>query len=116
MWHDKDIAALASVGPEVVEYLQALVDARQPIRKNVVRMLSLKDEYGAQSLIFAIRKAMLHKAYGADYIENILYQEMTPVRRHPPVQLKNEQLNRIRLNEPCLAEYDAHVLKKGKKQ
>ncbi|MCP4753389.1 MAG: IS21 family transposase [Proteobacteria bacterium] len=115
MWRDKDIAALSSLGPEVVEYLSALVDARQPVRKSVVRLLSLKDEYGAQSLIFAMRKATSHKAYGSDYIENILHREMTPVRRHPPVKLKDDELNRIRLDEPSLAEYDAHILKIKKK-
>ncbi len=112
MWRDQDIAVLASIGPDVVDYLSALAEARQPIRKNVARMLSLKHEYGAESLVFAILKAMKHKAYGADYIENILYQEMTPVCRHPPVTLKEEELNRIRLNESSLAEYDAYIVKK----
>ena len=114
MWRDKDIAALSSLGPEVVEYLRALVDARQPVGKNVARMLWLRDEYGAESLIFAIRKALLHNAFGAAYVENILHRQMTPVRRHPPVKLKDDRLNRIRLNEPSLAEYDAHIVKKGK--
>jgi transposase len=113
MWRDREISALSSLGSDVVEYLGALADARQPIRKNVIRMLSLKDEYGAESLIFAIRKAMAHKAYGADYIENILYQEMTPVCQHQPVKLKDDELNRIRLSEPLLAEYDAYVAKNG---
>jgi hypothetical protein len=55
---------------------------------------------------------MAHKAYGADYIENILYQEMTPQNHHQPVKLKDEDLNRIRLIEPSLAEYDAFILKR----
>ena len=112
MWQDKDTRVLSSLGSEVVDYLSALADANQPVRKNVARLLSLKQEYGSESLIFAIRKAMLHKAYGADYIENILYQEMTPVCHHQPVILKDDELNRIRLNEPSLVEYDACILKK----
>jgi len=60
----------------------------------------------------AIRRANRHKAYGADYIENILYQEMTPVKKHLPVKLKKDDLNQIRLQEPNLAEYDTFVLKK----
>jgi hypothetical protein len=111
MWQDKDIRVLSALGPEVVEYLGELAQANVPIKKNVTRMLSLKREYGSQSLIFAIRKALLHKAWGADYIENILYQEMTPVCRHRPVTLKDEQLNRIQLNEPSLQDYDAFILK-----
>jgi len=58
---------------------------------------------------------LIHNAIGADYIENILYQEMTPTRHHPPVRLKKEALNNIRLPEPSLAEYDAHVIKRNKK-
>jgi hypothetical protein len=65
-------------------------------------------------LLYAIQKATTFKAYGADYIENILYQEMTPKNQHPPVRLKNDALNRIRLSQPSLADYDALVLKRRK--
>jgi hypothetical protein len=41
----------------------------------------------------------MHHAYGAHYIENILYQEMTPKTHHPPVRLNQEKLNCIRLDE-----------------
>jgi DNA-binding NarL/FixJ family response regulator len=73
--------------------------------------LNLKDKYGEAALICAIRKAIAHKAYGAEYIRNILHQENTPKKQHPPVKLKNEELNNIRLAEPSLAEYDAYILK-----
>ncbi len=115
LWLDKDIAAFSSLGPEAVAYLEALDRARQPIKKNVSKLLRLKDEYGVASVIYAIGKALVHKAIGADYIENILYQEMTPKKYHPPVRLKKEALNHIRLPEPSLVEYDAHVIKRSKK-
>jgi len=115
LWLDKDIAAFSSVGKEAVAYLQALSQARQPIKKNVLKLLSLKDDYGTLSIIYALKKALAHSAIGADYIENILYQEMTPKKQHPPVRLKKEVLNNIRLPEPSLAEYDAHVIKRSKK-
>jgi hypothetical protein len=111
LWLDKDITAFSSLGQQACQYLQALAQARLPIKKNVEKLLSLKDEYGAVSIIYAIKKALIHNAIGADYIENILYQEMTPKRQHPPVRLKKETLNHIRLSEPSLAEYDTHVLK-----
>jgi len=112
LWQSKHVAVFSSLGPDALNYLQALVEANQPVKKNVSRLLSLKDEYGATSLIHAIKKATLHKAYGADYIENILYQEMTPQNQHQPVKLKDEDLNRIRLVEPSLAEYDSYILKR----
>ena len=116
LWQDRDIALLSSLGQETVDYLAAIADARQPIKKNVIRLLQLKDQYDAVSLIGAIRKAMAHKAYGADYIENILHQEKMPPRYHPPVKLKNDELNNIRLPEPSLADYDAYILKRRKEE
>ena len=114
LWQDRHIAAFASLGPAAREYLSALSRANQPIRKNVLRMLKLKDHYGTASLLAVIEKALKHKAYGADYVENILYQEMTPQNRHQPVTLKDENLNQIRLIEPNLADYDSLVLKRRK--
>lgn len=114
LWHDKQVAAFLSVGQAAVDYFKALVEAGQPIKKNVLKLLRLKDEYGAISLLYAIQKATTFNAYGADYIENILYQEMTPKNQHPPVKLKNDALNRIRLSQPSLADYDALVLKRRK--
>jgi len=75
LWQDRDILSFISLGSEAEDYLKAIADAGQPIKKNVARLLSLKDEYGAFSLIHAIKRALQYKAYGADYIENILYQE-----------------------------------------
>jgi transposase len=114
LWQDKQIAAFYSLGTEARDYLEALVTIKQPIKKNVSRLLALKDEYGSHSLIYALTKALRHKAYGADYIENILYQEMTPKNHHQPVKLKDQNLNSIRLTEPSLAEYDAYILKTKK--
>ena len=85
------------------------------MRLRRIKLLYLKDEYGSYALIEAIKKATLHNAYGAHYIENILYQEMTPKRNHPPVKVKQENLNHIRLEEPSLAEYDAFVIKRRRK-
>jgi hypothetical protein len=53
LWLDKDIAAFSFLGKEAVTYLQALSQARQPIKKNVSKLLSLKDDYGTTSIIYA---------------------------------------------------------------
>jgi transposase len=97
---------------EAIDYLSAIAEGRQPVKKTASTLLTLKDEYGEAALICAIRKAIAHKAYGAEYIRNILHQESTPQKQHPPVKLKNEELNNIRLAEPSLAEYDAYILKR----
>ncbi len=113
LWQDKQIAVFLSLGQDAHDYLDLLVKAGQPIKKNVARLLDLKDEYGVPSLILAIQKAIKYHAAGANYIENILYQEMTPQRLHPPVRLKNQDLNRIRLAQPLLAEYDAYIKRRN---
>ena len=114
LWRSQEAAAFISLGEETKTYLEHLTAANQPIKKNLKKLLVLKDEYGSFALIEAIKKASLHNAYGAHYIENILYQEMTPKKNHPPVKVKQENLNHIRLQEPSLAQYDAFVIKRRK--
>ena len=114
LWRSQEVHAFISLGEVAKTYLERLTDTNQPIKKNLKKLLALKDEYGSYALIEAIKKATIHNAYGAHYIENILYQEMTPKTTHPPVKLKEENLNNIRLEQPSLAEYDAFVVKRRK--
>jgi hypothetical protein len=112
LWRSQEVQAFISLGEEAKTYLERLSSSHEPLKKTLHKLLALKDEYGAYALIEAIKRAARHNAYGAHYIENILYQEMTPKTPHPPVRLKQENLNRIRLDEPSLAEYDAFVIKR----
>jgi transposase len=114
LWKSDLVQAFISLGEEAKAYLEHLSDTHESLKKNLEKLLALKDEYGPYALIEAIKKASMHHAFGAHYIENILYQEMTPKTQHPPVRLKQEKLNRIRLDEPSLAEYDAFVIKRRK--
>jgi len=113
-WQSKEISAFASFGEEFRQYLEMLPNSNLSLKKQVSNLLNLKDQYGVKSLSWAILKALRFKAFGADYIENILNQEMIPTSDHPPVKLKNEALNRIRLSEPSLSDYDAIALKRRK--
>jgi len=114
-WLSEDVAILISLGEEAKTYVERLATTHQPLKKSVGKLLARRDEYGSASLLLALQKAISHNAYGADYIENILYQEMTPQREHLPVRLKEEALNRIRLQEPSLADYDAFVVRRRKR-
>lgn len=114
LWHNQQVAAFISLGPVAVDYLEALGDAGQPIKKQVKRLLVIKDRYGSQALVRALEHATAAKAWGADYVENIVHQHAAPKNELPPVKLKDESLNRIRLQQPCLAEYDAHILGRNK--
>ncbi len=46
------------------------------------------------------------------YVQNIIYQEMTPITDNPLVSLKDNELNNIRLPKPNLAEYDAIAIQR----
>lgn len=109
---DKQVMIFMSLGQEAVDYLEKLAEASQPLKKTVNQLLALNDTYGSSSLICALRKALKHKLYGAAYVQNILHQEMSPATIHPPVALKNRELNDIRLTRPNLAEYDAIALQR----
>jgi transposase len=109
---DRQIMVFMSLGQEAADYLEKLAQASQPIKKTIGKLLWLNDIYGTPSLICALRKALTHKLYGAAYIQNILQQEMVPIKIHPPVKLRNGELNDIRLPRPNLAEYDAIALKR----
>jgi transposase len=115
MWRSAELQAFISLGEEAKTYLERLSATHEPLKKNIEKLLALKDEYGTYALIEAMKRATLHNAYGAHYIENILYQEMTPKLHHPPVRLKQEKLNHIRLDEPSLAEYDAFIIQRRKR-
>lgn len=109
-WLSDDVAILMSLGEDAKVYIEHLAQTGGPLKKNVTRLLALKQDYGSAALLHAIGRALAHRAFGADYIENILYQDMTPSRAHPPVRIENrEALNRIRLQEPSLADYDTFV-------
>ena len=109
---DRQVIVFLSLGETALQYLEHLTDSRLPIRKNIAQLLTLQDEYGDTSLLYGLKKAMEKKLYGADYIRNILYQEMTPVSNHLPVRLKQEDLNDIRLTTPALADYDSIAIKR----
>jgi transposase len=113
-WYSQEVTAFIALGEIAKRYLEHLATTNEPLKKSVNKLLALKDEYGAQALVDAMQRATLHQAYGAHYIENILYQEMTPQRQHPPVRLKHPALNHIRLEEPSLEAYDAFVIKRNK--
>jgi hypothetical protein len=111
-WYSQEVAALIALGETAKRYLEHLATTNASLTKQGKTLLALKDDYGAQAWLDAMQRATLHQAFGAHYIENILYQEMTPQRQHPPVRLKQAPLNQIRLEEPVLADYDAFVIKR----
>lgn len=112
---DQNAKVFLSLGKPAYDFMEKLADNRLSLKKTISALLSLKDEYGDESLVYAMNKAIEKGLYGADYVENILYQEMTPKTNHPQVKLKKQELNDIRLSSPALEEYDVIALKRRRK-
>jgi len=111
---DKQVRIFMSLGQEAVDFLEGLANASQPLKKTIDRLLALNDEYGTSSIIYALKKALKHKLYGFAYVQNIIYQEMSPVTKNQPLTLKKSELNNIWLTKPNLAEYDAIAIQRRK--
>lgn len=109
---DRQVVVFLSLGEVALKYLERLSALRLPIKKNLAALLKLRDEFGDGSLVYGLNKSLEKNVVGSDYVRNILYQEMTPINSHLPVQLKQEELNAIRLTTPALAEYDVIALKR----
>jgi hypothetical protein len=105
---------LFSMGEPVKEFLDGLAHAGKNLSSAISRLLQLRDQYGAPALVAAIQTAIKYKAFGTDYVENILYQTTRPRSNFPPVVLQNSSLNQLQLQEPDLLIYDAITLKKRK--
>ena len=114
MLRDKQVMVFLSLGETALRYLEQLSLLKLPIKKDISSLLKLRDEYGEMALLYGLEKSLEKKVIGADYVRNILYQEMTLVTTHQPVRLKQEELNDIILTTPALAEYDAVILKRRK--
>ena len=109
---DRQTEVFLSLGKSAYEFMDKLSLTHHSLNKAIRRLLDLKAEYGDKSLLYAMNKAMDRNLYGVDYVENILYQEMTPAVDHPPVTLEKSELNEIRLKSTSLKEYDALALKR----
>jgi hypothetical protein len=103
---------LLSMGEQIKDFLDGLARAGKSLSHATSRLLDLRDQYGTEAVITAIETAMKYNAYGVDYVENILHQNMRPITRYPKVVLQNSSLNQLQLQEPDLLIYDAITLKK----
>lgn len=95
-----------SLGPIAEQYLRALTNANLPVKRNIRDLLKLKDTYGPDTVINACKTALEHNALGAEYVENIILQQMNPKIKYPPVIMKQKEYNDLIITEADLAFYD----------
>ena len=99
---------VAALGPEAEAYAAGLVHAAVQTSRHLRRLLRLVDSYGADEVRQAIRKAMAHNAFGAEYIENILHQQRRETGRAIPMppNITDPALSDVTVPEPNLSRFD----------
>jgi hypothetical protein len=106
------IALLAGVCPaESVEaYLRGLADSDRSLSRQITELLGLVRQYGPEVVAPALEKALAARAFGADYVANLLCQLQSPRDPQPPLDLRDPELNQLATDPLSLLEYDAFIL------
>jgi transposase len=106
------IALLASDCPqEAVEgYLRGLADSNRALARQINELLHLIRQYGPEAVAGALQKAFSARAFGADYVANLLRQQLSPRDPQPPLQLRDPELNQLVTDPLSLLDYDAFIL------
>ena len=95
-------------------YLRDMADTDRSLGRQISELLELIRLYGPEDVAGAIEKAAAARAFGADYIANILRQQRSPRRPQPPLRLRDPLLNELVTDPISLLEYDAFILDSGK--
>ena len=98
----------------VEAYLRDMADTDRSLSRQIQELLELIRQYGPEDVAGAIEKAASARAYGADYVANILRQQRSPRRPQPPLRLRDPLLNELATDPISLLEYDAFILESGK--
>jgi hypothetical protein len=84
------------------------------LARQVRELFELIRDYGPEDVSAALEKAYAARAFGADYITNILRQQQTRREVQPPVRLRQRELNELATDPLSLAAYDAFILQSRK--
>jgi transposase len=95
-------------------YLRDIADTDRALSRQLAELLELIRQYGPEPVADAIAKASAARAFGADYIANILRQQQSPRHAQPPLRLRDPLLNDLVTDPLSLLEYDAFILDPGK--
>ena len=102
------------LGPVAESYLRELAGTDRSLARQVRELFELIRDYGPEAVSAAVQKAHSARAFGADYISNILHQQQTRRDVQPPVRLRRPELNELATDPLSLAEYDAFILQSRK--
>ena len=100
--------------PLVEAYLRDMADSDRSLARQIGEILELIRQYGPDVVAGAIEKASAARAWGAEYVANIVRQQQAPRRPQPPVPLRDPQLRDLVTDPISLLAYDAFILPSGK--
>jgi transposase len=101
--------------PDLAEaYLRGLADSDRSLARQIAELLELVRQYGPDAVAGALTKAHTARAFGADYVANILRQQQAPRREQPPLRLRDPRLNQLATDPLSLLDYDAFILEPEK--
>ena len=95
-------------------YLRDIADTDRALSRQLLELLELIRQYGPEPVADAIEKASAARAFGADYVANILRQQQSPRQTQPPLRLRDPRLNDLATDPLSLLSYDAFILDAGK--
>jgi transposase len=102
------------LGAVAETYLRQLAQTDRSLSRQVRELLELVRDYGPQAVSTAIEKAHAARAFGSDYVANILRQQQVQRQTQPPVRLQRPELNELATDPLSLAAYDAFILRSRK--
>jgi hypothetical protein len=98
----------------VEEYLRGMADNERSLSRQVTELLELIRLYGSPAVAQALMKANTGRAFGADYVANLLRQQLSPRAVQPRLRLKNPELDQLATDPLSLLEYDAFLFPERK--
>ncbi|MFN0106339.1 MAG: IS21 family transposase [Bryobacteraceae bacterium] len=99
------------IGDDVEEFLRGIADTgNRALHRQIQELLALTRDYGPETVRPAVRRALDAKAFGADYVANIVRQTLAPRRAQPPLALKQRPLLDLIPDPLSLIAYDALLL------
>jgi hypothetical protein len=106
---------VALLGKTAEDYLHELAGSDRILSRQIRELIDLVREYGPDPVRAALQKAQKARAFGADYVANILYQNFTSRSPQPRLELKDPRLNQLTIHPVSLHEYDELILTQRKK-
>jgi len=100
----------------VEAYLRDMADTDRSLVRQIAELLELIRQYGPEAVAHAIEKASAARAFGADYVANIVRQQQVARRPQPPLKLRDPHLNELVTDPVSLLAYDVFILESGKEK